>query len=56
MPYQIGFVSADRLHFGIKVYKYSQAKFADWGDVSQVNDNTIIIVLSFIIIIIIPLL
>ena len=55
MPYQIGFVSADRLHFDIKVYKYSQTKFADWGDVSQVNDNTII-VLSFIIIIIIPLL
>ena len=56
MPYQICFVSADRLHFDIKVYKYSQAKFADWGDISQVNDNTIIIVLSFIIIIIIPLL
>ena len=45
MPYQIGFVSADRLHFDIEVYKYSQAKFADWR-----------VVLSFIIIIIIPLL
>ena len=47
MPYQIGFVSADRLHFDIEVYKYSQAKFADWSWG---------VVLSFIIIIIIPLL